>query len=135
MQYSPRFIGALALMLTLCPADGYAALITYTGNGVDDSILQLRSNQVHPSNLNSEGNQTDEFSFHSTISGDGRTVAYISDATNLVAEDLNDSSDIFVYDRLTKETRLVSRDTDCTQANDFSQYPDISGNGRFVVFE
>ena len=42
------------------------------------------------------------------ISGDGRFVAFASDADNLVAGDTNNVADIFVYDRQTEEIVRVS---------------------------
>ncbi len=80
------------------------------------------------------------------ISADGRFVAFWSCATNLVASDTNSACDIFVHDRDTDgngvfdesgkvSTVRVSVASDGTQANGDSYYPDISADGRFVVFE
>src|SRR4051794_27226487 len=44
-----------------------------------------------------------------SISADGRYVAFASSATNLVAEDTDAASDVFVRDLLTNTTTLVSR--------------------------
>ncbi len=46
------------------------------------------------------------------ISADGRWVVYASFASNLVADDLNDQPDIFLYDRVAKSTLLISRGLD-----------------------
>src|SRR6266498_5915587 len=42
------------------------------------------------------------------ISPDGRFVSYRSAATNIVANDTNGSPDIFLYDRMTEVTSLLS---------------------------
>ncbi|MGD9905948.1 MAG: IPT/TIG domain-containing protein, partial [Vicinamibacterales bacterium] len=42
------------------------------------------------------------------ISGDGRWVVFDSDATNLVVDDTNGASDVFLHDRSTGRTRRVS---------------------------
>ena len=69
-----------------------------------------------------------------SISGDGRFVAFASAATNLVPNDTNGRIDVFVRDRLTGTTRRVSVDSAGVQGNGGSDEPAISGNGRFVAF-
>jgi Tol biopolymer transport system component len=69
-----------------------------------------------------------------SISADGRYVAFHSDATNLVEGDTNGSTDIFVHDRVTGKTTLVSVSSDGTQGNGGSSIPSISGDGRYVAF-
>jgi Tol biopolymer transport system component len=76
-----------------------------------------------------------------SISDDGRYVAFVSTSSNLVADDDNNAADIFVRDRQTGQTILVSAAPDNTVGNGKSGDPGafrngfaISGNGRFVVF-
>lgn len=70
-----------------------------------------------------------------SISSDGRFIAFVSDASNLVEEDRNGLSDIFVYDRIHGSIRRVNVSGDGSESNGFSYPPSISGNGRFVVFQ
>lgn len=70
----------------------------------------------------------------SSISGDGRFVAFQSFASNLVANDTNGVADIFVHDRQTGQTERVSIASDGTEANAASLMPVISADGRFVTF-
>jgi Tol biopolymer transport system component len=58
----------------------------------------------------------------------------MSNATNLLASDMNDSWDIFMRDRTTGVTTLVSLAKDGRQANSQSEYPVISADGRYVAF-
>ena len=69
------------------------------------------------------------------ISDDGRYVVFDSQANNLVADDTNGKIDTFVHDRLTGTTRRASVASDGTQADSNCGKSDISGNGRFVVFD
>jgi Tol biopolymer transport system component len=69
------------------------------------------------------------------ISDDGRYVVFESDATNLVADTLITSPNIYRYDRSTGVTELVSRSNDDQPLAILSTRPAISGNGRFVSFE
>ena len=70
----------------------------------------------------------DDFSAWPTISGDGRYVAYSSDATNALASDLNGGEDVFVWDRATGST------TRLTDRKKYSFGPVISADGNYIVF-
>lgn len=69
-----------------------------------------------------------------SISAGGRYVAFSSEATNLVAGDVNGAADVFVRDRLLRRTTRVSVASDGTPANAGGTEPDISRDGRFVTF-
>ncbi|MFI6098075.1 TolB family protein [Lentzea sp. NPDC051213] len=88
-----------------------------------------------------DGAQGDRESRNSSLSADGRYVAFDSDATNLVPGDTNDRTDVFVRDRQTGTTTRVSVATDGSQGvdtgpwpNPYSSYPTISADGRYVSF-
>jgi len=69
------------------------------------------------------------------LSGDGRFVAFQSDATNLVAGDTNFLGDVFVKDRQTGVTLRASTDSAGAQGNVSESYrPSISADGRYVAF-
>ncbi len=68
------------------------------------------------------------------ISDDGRYVAFDSHANNLVSGDSGTTSDVFVRDLLLDSTIRVSIASDGTPGNAASVGPDISADGRFVVF-
>jgi Tol biopolymer transport system component len=72
---------------------------------------------------------------NAAISDDGRYVAFESLATNLVANDTNVVSDIFVRDTLFNVTTRVSVSTAGVQGLSSSRNPDISGDGLVVVYE
>lgn len=68
-----------------------------------------------------------------TISGDGRFVVFTSDAPDLVADDTNGTTDVFLHDRTTQATtRLNVGPT--AEANVSSSTGWISRSGRFVCF-
>ncbi len=68
------------------------------------------------------------------ISNDGKFVVYQSDATNLVANDTNATTDVFLRDITAGTTTRMSTDATGIQGNAASVDPTISGNGRFVAF-
>lgn len=83
----------------------------------------------------------DGFSFYSSLSSDGSWVVFQSSGSNLVSNQMNarigDYGDIFLYNRLSGVTQLVSRaaGTSTTTGNRQSRSPEISANGQWVVFQ
>ncbi|MGH9266613.1 MAG: TolB family protein, partial [Acidimicrobiales bacterium] len=68
------------------------------------------------------------------ITPDGRYITFHSSATNLVPDDTNDRDDVFVHDTRTGVTERVSVATGGGQSKGGSFFPDISDDGRYVVF-
>jgi Tol biopolymer transport system component len=68
------------------------------------------------------------------ISGDGRSVAFESHATNLVQEDKNGVRDIFVWNSTTNTIKKVSKGTAGKEANADSFEPSVSGDGNLIAF-
>jgi hypothetical protein len=73
------------------------------------------------------------------VSADGQSVVYSSTAPNLLAGQTspNADSNIFLYDTVTKATKLVSHSftSNTTGGDGDSDQPRISSDGRFVVYE
>lgn len=69
-----------------------------------------------------------------SISDDGRWVVFTSGASDLVADDTNARSDIFVRDRRNHTTRRLSLRPNGTQSTGTSGNVAMSSNARFVVF-
>jgi Tol biopolymer transport system component len=74
-------------------------------------------------------------SSYPALSGDARYVAFVSEATNLVANDRNGAPDVFLYDRRAGVISLVSRGADGASANGASTNPMLAHDGRFVAFQ
>jgi Tol biopolymer transport system component len=70
-----------------------------------------------------------------SLSGDGRFVAFASNASNLSDDDRNRGTDVFVFDRETAALTRVTRAADNSSANGTSANPVISGDGRYVAFQ
>ena len=86
--------------------------------------------------VNSTGEQANGYSYETSISADGRWVAFSSEATNLVPGDTNDAEDVFVRDRMTGTTQRVSVRTDGSQGDGMSgrYWLGISADGQYVAF-
>lgn len=111
------------------------ALIPGDSNDKDDIYLRdyksgcLTRVSLGPGNAQANGN-----SHEATISRDGRYVAFRSSSTNLVDGDGNSSFDIFVRDLETGTTTRVSVDSSGTEADEDSYVPQLSADGRYVVY-
>lgn len=68
------------------------------------------------------------------VSADGRFVAFVSTRSDLVPNDSNGVPDVFLVDRMTGEVERVSVAGDGSQGNAESGLPDISADGRRVLF-
>lgn len=116
-------------------------LVSGDTNGLRDvfvrDVTSGTTERVSVSNSGAQGTGVSDNTYGSgvsSISGDGRYVTFQSSSPNLVTGDSNGSSDIFVRDRQSGTTTLLSVDSSGVQGNGGSQLPFISSNGRFVAF-
>jgi uncharacterized repeat protein (TIGR01451 family) len=76
------------------------------------------------------------WSYQSKLSADGSSVVFQGYAPNLVLHDANGQPDVFIRDLKADATRLVSINAAGTGSGaGYSQNPEASQDGRFVVFE
>jgi len=83
------------------------------------------------------GGTANGVSRNSVMTPDGRHVAFVSAATNLVAGDTNKITDVFVRDLQSMTTTLVSvgaTPTNSTVLTSSSESPVITPDGRYVAF-
>lgn len=87
--------------------------------------------------VSSSGQQATSGSQDAAISGDGSTVAFYSNATNLIAGDTNAAGDVFVRNIAAGTTILASVATDGTQGNAPSGFEGISlsNDGKVIAFD
>ena len=124
-------------------ADGrYVAFSSHATNFVPDDSNRRSDVFVHDRDTGtttrvsvaSDGTEGDDDSRTPAISADGRYVAFTSSAANLVPDDTNGATDVFVHDRDTGTTTRVSVASDGTEGEATSQHPAISADGRYVAF-
>ncbi len=104
-------------------------------NGFSDVFV--RDRKLHKTFLVSigpAGAQGNNDSFTPAISANGRYVAFVSVASNLVSGDSNSSSDVFVRDLKLHKTYRVSVGPAGLQGDSYSDEPSISADGRYVAF-
>ncbi len=100
-------------------------------------LVRARTERVSISSAGRQQNRAVAAPFRmvSDLDATGRRVTFDSEASNLVSTDSNRRSDVFVHDRKSKSTRLVSASTTNVQGNNDSVSPVITPSGRHVAFQ
>jgi Tol biopolymer transport system component len=109
---------------------------TIAGHDVFVHDISTRTNKLV--SVASNGSPANHRSDDPSISADGRYIVFVSNATNLVpGEPLNKSyqEEVFLHDQVTGETSVVSVNSEGERSNGDSRNPEISADGRYVVFE
>lgn len=125
-------------------ADGrYIAFVTASNNidtedGDDNQDVFVRDISSNVTRLISRGTANgaaNGTSNQPSISPDGRYVAFSSNANNLATGDADGTKDVYVHDRVTRDSKLVSIGLDGLPALGDSTRPDISVTGGAVAYE
>jgi Tol biopolymer transport system component len=132
-----RFVGFRSRANNLVPGDTNDALDVF----VHDRLLGLTT-RVSVSSSGSEANAAglgssyrgSMFMSRPFLSANGRYAAFTSRAANLVEDDTNGASDVFVHDLWTGRTTRVSLTVHGTEADGDSSVSGISADGRVVAF-
>jgi hypothetical protein len=122
-----RYVAFQSLASNLVSAD--------TNGQLDVFVHDRQTGQTTMVSIDSNGVQGNNASSAPAISSDGRYVAFQSLASNLVSADTNGQLDVFVHDRQTGQTTMVSVDSNGVQGNNASSAPAISSDGRYVAFQ
>ncbi|MER7756566.1 hypothetical protein [Kitasatospora sp. NPDC097643] len=127
-------------------ADGRSALFSssasdlapgHVGDTQDLYVRDVRNGHVEQVDLADDGSRLDAGIADATISGDGRYVAFSTAATNVVPGQQQHRFDVFVRDRWTGRTELVSAGTGASaddQSIRMAVNPSLSWDGRYVAF-
>jgi Tol biopolymer transport system component len=124
-----RYVSFVSLATNLVLGD--------TNKSYDVFVRDRQLGTTERVSISSTGQQAEESiygSYASAISADGRFVVFSSWAANLAPGDTNNNLDVFVRDRSLSLTTLVSRSVSGQSGIDFSHKPDISADGRYIVF-
>jgi len=111
-------------------------LTTNDVNGIrrDVFIREVAGGRVTLVSVNPDGVSGNGDSYGADISADGRFVAFVSRASDLVPGDTNQVADVFVRDMSEGRTVIASVATDGTMADGENHAPRIVADGRVVVF-
>lgn len=110
-----------------------------TNNATDIFLRDLTSGITWLVSADTNGLPANRASRSAVMTPDARYVAFVSDASNLVANDTNKIADVFVRDLQTLTTTLVSvgavsiNPTPAVPVGG-SESPEISADGRYIAF-
>ncbi len=105
-------------------------------NGKQDIFLYEReSGKVTLISVSSSGEQGNDFSGAPSISAHGRYIAFRSEATNLHPKGIGEDPDILVRNWKENKTELVSVNNNGESLHGEPLNPDISSDGRYVVYQ
>ena len=121
-----RWVGFTSFS-ALVPADTDSAPDVYLFDG-ETGAIEIVS-------VDSAGVPGNDWSLDSSISADGRWVAFDSIATNLVPGDTNNMRDVFLRDRELGTTIRVSLRSNGDEGNGGSSCPSLSSDGSAVAFQ
>ncbi|WP_123927735.1 S-layer homology domain-containing protein [Thermodesulfitimonas autotrophica] len=105
-----------------------------TNRVADVFVYDRETRRIERVSVADSGQQGNGSSYLPSISANGRYVAFVSEADNLVAGDKNRKPDVFVFDRTTRTIERVSVSSSGTEGNGEHLFPSISADGRFVAF-
>jgi Tol biopolymer transport system component len=110
-------------------------LVPNDDNGAADVFLWLQSqDSVSRVSVGADGQAGQFASALDSMSGDGRYVVFETDSPNLVPQDLNGRTDVFMRDTVAGTTTLVSAGVGGRPASGQSWAGSVSGDGRYVAF-
>lgn len=117
-------------------ADGQTIAFQNTSGSalVDILVKNLATGTLANAATNGGGADANGHSYNAEIAGNGRHVAYLSKATNLVATDTNGHDDVFLKDLQTGAVRNISTTAAGVQADADSKEIALSADGRLVAF-
>ena len=114
---------------------GASNLVPNDTNGVDDVFVRDRqTGKTERVSLGKGGVEADYFCHSATISANGRFVAFLSAATNLLPGNETGEQQFYVYDRQTGQIWRASVGPGGVAGNGTTQGTHISGSGRFLGF-
>ncbi|MCK4741876.1 MAG: PD40 domain-containing protein, partial [Anaerolineales bacterium] len=124
-------------------ADGQSVVFASTATNLVDGdtndfddvfVVDLQSGAVERVSHPASGGQANAPSSQPVISGDGRFVAFVSAATNLVPGATTGLDEIYLYDRVNESLQWVSAPRIGLANDDFSGEPALSADGNWVAF-
>jgi Ca2+-binding RTX toxin-like protein len=116
-------------------ASSASNLVAGDDNGAADVFLKdVASGVITRISVSGGGEEGDGRSMRPSISADGRFVAFVSAASNLVPGDTNDADDVFVRDLQGGTLVRASTSSAGAQSSGAGFTADLSADGRYVLF-
>lgn len=138
--------------IAISPDGNVVAFVSAASNLVPDDtngtwdvfVAEVDSGRIERVSVRDDGSEVSEPSGHRegwfpywpqvSLSHDGRFVAFTSFANDLEGTDVAEGTDVYLHDRRTHVTRLVSSQPMCPTRGGGSFSPSLSWNGELIAF-
>ena len=130
-----RYVAFVADASNLVPNDTNNARDVFVRDRLLKKTVRVSVNSAGAQTQGGGGGHHGTAPYGTTISRDGRFVAFPSAGADLITNDTNGLQDIFVHDNQTGQTIRASVSTTGAQANGKSDGAAFSADGRYIVFE
>ncbi|MGR8934008.1 MAG: TolB family protein [Gammaproteobacteria bacterium] len=119
-------------------ADG--RFVTFTSNAIHNSLPQIYlrdrlTAKTSVISVDASGKKSHAYCSMFAINANARYIAFQCDNGGGIIDGVNGYSHIYLRDRTSATTSLVSANAAGKQGNDDSDWPSVSANGRFVTFQ
>jgi Tol biopolymer transport system component len=106
------------------------------GSGTYDQVFLYSTGQrtVSKVSVNASTEEANGDCSMPTVSSDGRYVAYVSGATNLLPADPSGDQDVYLFDVVSGTTTLMSVNGSGTKGDEGSSTPYLSADGTYLAF-
>ena len=110
-------------------------LVANDTNGYKDVFCyQVSTGQINRVSVSSDQVQSNQDCINPSVSSDGRFIVFESTASNLATSAEQELLNVFVHDRQTGITQLVSQSESGTNEGIIARQARISPNGKSIVF-
>ena len=104
-------------------------------NFADIYVRDTRTNTIRRISHSVKGGEANGASYDPAISGNGRFVAFVSEATNLTRDVVRRGAQIYVHDLVSGATELITRTRGSRPANGNSLRPALSHGGERIAYQ
>ena len=131
-----RFVAFMSKADLTCGEASACVIEPPDRNGVADIYLRdTQANTTRRITRSLAGGDSDGPSYHPAISGDGRHVVFVAEASNLTRGSRGRTAHVYAHDVVTGTTELVSRTPSGRPANGASVRPALSHDGSRIAFQ
>jgi Tol biopolymer transport system component len=131
-----RFVAFMSRVDLTCSGAPACTVEPKDKNRVADIYLRdTKTNSTRRVSRTGSGRDPDGPSYHPAISGDGRYVAFVSEASNLTPDSKGGVPQVYVTDLVTGVADLISRTPPGRPANGASARPVLSLDGSMVAYQ
>jgi Tol biopolymer transport system component len=103
-------------------------------NNVDLFLRDREAGLTHKVSKAVDEEEIDSYLVYGSIDDSGRYIVYCSGSTNIVPSVTDGIGQIYLYDRISDTTKLISHSSINAAGNNYSNTPNITPDGKYIVY-